>query len=538
MIIQNLNLTLGMQVVFKNCNVKIDENSKVGVIGVNGAGKTTLFKTIIGDIDPDAGDIIMKKNTRIGYLPQTISFDESDKEITALDYIKEGRPIQKLQYDLRMLENEMAKPNVDNMDFLLLEYTKISDLLDFWEQYEADAVLDKIITGMNISPEILSIKIANMSGGEKSKIAFARLLYSKPNVLLLDEPTNHLDKQSRDWVIDYLKAYKGQVLIISHDYDFLNKVVDKILYIDKQKHDMSLFNGDYNKFKKVYNEIKLTNQRLVDKQEREEQKLIKVIETAEGGSVKRKRLAKSREKELEKLRQHKIEKMVDDKVADITLINDDEYNKIPLRITDLNFSYSHTPLLRKINLCLSAGERVLIAGKNGVGKSTLLKLIVNQLTPQNGEIKLGAKTKIAYYDQEQKEINSTDKTILDFFENQGFPQKHIRTVLSKYLFWGDQLLKPIKVLSPGEKCRLSFAKLSLTKSNLMLLDEPTNHLDFQTQEVIANNLNKYTGTILLVSHNPEFVEKLNITNMLLLPEGKMRYYNKEILKKIQSHNEK
>lgn len=536
MIIKNLNLSLGTQIIFKDCNLRLDDNCKVGLIGINGAGKTTLFKLITKQLSPDSGEIILMKNSRIGYLPQTIDFNQINPNITVLEYIKSGRPIEQLETKLHLIEETLSK-NDTNVDNLLREYSKISSLLDFWDRYEADSILEKIIKGMNINEELLNQELSSLSGGEKSKIAFAKLLYSKPTTLLLDEPTNHLDKESREWCIEYLKSYKGQVLIISHDYDFLDSIVDKILFIDKQSHNISLYNGNYTTFKKIYEEIKLSNSRLVKKQEDEESKLLKIIKSFDGASGKRKKMAFSKEKALERLRRDKVERIEDARIANIQLIADEDQNKTPLSIQNLTFSYDSNTLLKNINLSISSKERILIAGNNGVGKSTLLKLIVKELKPKNGEIFIGSKTKIAYYDQEQFEINNTDKTILEYFEHLGHTQKEIRAVLSRYLFWGDQLEKRISVLSPGEKCRLSFAKLSLKRSNLMILDEPTNHLDFDTQNTIANNLNEYNGTIILVSHNPDFVEKLNIDKMFILPKGKMIYYDRSLLEKIQEYNE-
>ena len=537
MIIENLNLTFGTQVIFKNCNLRLDGNCKVGVIGVNGAGKTTFFRLITNEILPDSGKIILNKNTRIGYLPQTIDLT-SFGELTVIEYIKQGRPIDKLKDRATQLEKLMTSCDELDMKRYLNEYGEVIGLLDFWDQYEIDSIILKIISGMNISENILNLKIKNLSGGEKSRVAFARLLYSKPNFLILDEPTNHLDKESRDWCIEYLKTYKGQLLIISHDYQFLNSIVDKILYIDKQKHNMTLFNGNYDHFLKIYQEIKLTNEREVKKQEAEESKLKEIIRSLEGVSGKRKKMAFSKQKALEKLQANKIESIKEDKVAKIKFNVYNEHNKVPLAIKNLYFSYANKPLLKNINFTIGFGEKILIAGKNGVGKSTLLKLIMKQLTPNMGEIVIGTKTKIAYYDQEQKEINSTKETILEYFKHSNATLKQIRAMLSRYLFYGDDLDKYIKNLSPGEKCRLSFAKLSLIDSNFMILDEPTNHLDFQTQEVILNNLKQFKGNILLVSHNPNFVEGLNIDKMFILPEGNMLNYDRKKLEEIQKYNEK
>ena len=262
MIIENLNLGFGPQIVFANCNLRLDDNCKVGLIGINGAGKTTLFRLITKEILPDSGQILLNKHSRLGYLPQTIDLTNFG-DLTAIEYIKQGRPIDVLEKRASELETIMESCNKEDLKKYLDKYTKVINLLDFWDRYETDTIIKKIVSGMNIPENILNLHIKNLSGGEKSKVAFARLLYSKPNVLLLDEPTNHLDKVGRDWCIDYLKKYKGQLLIISHDYQFLNEIVDKILYIDKQKHNMSLFNGNYNQFVKIYEELRTANERVV-----------------------------------------------------------------------------------------------------------------------------------------------------------------------------------------------------------------------------------------------------------------------------------
>ena len=536
MIIENLNLSFGPQIVFANCNLRLDDNCKVGLIGINGAGKTTLFRLITKEILPDSGQILLNKHSRLGYLPQTIDLTNFG-DLTAIEYIKQGRPIDVLEKRASELETIMESCNKEDLKKYLDKYTKVINLLDFWDRYETDTIIKKIVSGMNIPENILNLHIKNLSGGEKSKVAFARLLYSKPNVLLLDEPTNHLDKVGRDWCIDYLKKYKGQLLIISHDYQFLNEIVDKILYIDKQKHNMSLFNGNYNQFVKIYEELRTANERVVKKQEAEEKKLQRIIDSLIGVSGKRKKMAFSKEKALERLQAEKVEKMHDDRIAKVKLVAYADHNKVPLEIRNLNFSYNKKPLLNNISFSVGAGERILIAGNNGVGKSTLLKLIMKELTPDSGEIRIGSKTRFAYYDQEQKEVNSTDKTILEYFQDTNVSTKQTRGVLSRYLFSGDQLYKSIKILSPGEKCRLSFSKLSLKSSNFMVLDEPTNHLDAQTQKVIAENLNEFDGNILLVSHNPDFVESLSIDKMLILPAGKMYNYDRAKLEEIQRHNE-
>ncbi len=532
----NLSLSFGDQIIFNKESVVISNRDKIGVVGVNGAGKTTLFKVIRGEIIPDSGEIRMEKNARIGYLPQLIHLD---KESSAYDYIYSGRPIRKLQYRQKELEKQMEEcKNEQDLKVLFHKYDENRKALDYWEEYSADSILEKIINGMHISDDLLKLPVNKISGGEKSKIAFARVLFENPNVLMLDEPTNHLDAESRNWVINYLKNYVGTVLIISHDTKFLDSIVDKILFLDKQTHSLKLFTGNYSKFLKLFEEYKRTINRKVEAQEAHEKKLESIILAAEGGSVKRKRQAKSREKELEKIRKNKIERIEECKKANIKIQSSKESEKIPIRVNNLTFGYDkNKPLIKNLSFIINSKERFLIAGHNGAGKSTLLKLIINELTPQEGSILIGAKTLIAYYDQEQKNL-FTEETILEHFEKKGISQKNIRAMLSRFLFYEKDLHKRLSVLSPGERCRIAFAEIAFKKANLIILDEPTNHLDPITQQIISTNFREYDGTILVVSHNPDFVESLGVDKVLLLPSEKIINYDRKIIEKIKIANEK
>lgn len=534
--IDKLGLSFGEQVILKNASCNIGPVDKVGIVGVNGAGKTTFLKLITGELLPDEGKISFLKTDRLGYLPQVINLND---DRLVYDYIYSARPIEKYQGKAKLLENQMAQVKSDSeLKILFNEYDNVRKYLDYWEEYSADSTLRKITKGLNISEEMLNLPVMSLSGGEKSKVAFAKLLFEKPNIILLDEPTNHLDTQSKDWVINYLKDYKGCVLIISHDIKFLNQITDKTLLVDKLTHSLQLFNGNYNKFTALYEEYKLTINREVKAQEEKEKKLVDFITRAEGGSGKMKKLAKSREKELEKLRENKIEEIKANKSAKITIKSSGNSAKCPLEIKNVSFGYNKSkPLIKNLSVSLNDKEKLLIAGNNGVGKSTLLKLIMNELKPITGEIFKNPKTKIAYYDQEQKNLFG-DETILEHFISQGLTQKEIRGMLGRFLFYGNDVNKKLSVLSPGERCRVAFAQIALQDSNMIILDEPTNHLDPTTQKLIASNFHDYDGAMLLVSHNPEFVEDLEIDKMLILPEQKMLNYDRTLLEKIQKNNEK
>lgn len=537
--IKNLTMSFGTQVLFENINLNIPENEKVGVVGVNGAGKTTFFKIVMGLEYPDDGKIILKNGSRVSWLPQVITEDVEDLNINVLDYLMLGRPIVSLNDKLQRLYEELANPNCDQ-NKVYGEIDKIQKQLGYWDVYNAESILLKIIDGMNIDDTILNKKLGELSGGQKSKVAFAKLLYSKPEVILLDEPTNHLDEESKKYVIEYLKGYKGSVFIISHDIDFLNQVTTKTLFLDKRTRKLELFDGNYNKFKKLQLEREEALLRQAQIQQQEENKLREIVNKYANASGNRKRMAQDREKKLEKLMKEKIQVLDKNKTIDFKIGITREDSKQPLKITDLSFKYDKTDsnnIIDHLNFELSRGEKFLIVGENGAGKSTLLKLIVGLLEPDSGYIKLGNKTDIGYYAQEL-ELLDNESTILDNLISMGYNQRQLRSILSKFLFYGNDVYKNVSVLSPGEKSRVALAKISLSGANMLLLDEPTNHLDPETQNLIAEVFKNYDGTMIVVSHNPEFVDNLGIERLLILPEGKISYYDRDIVEHYQTLNKR
>lgn len=528
--IDNLCMSFGTQVIFDNASFQVNNNDKVGIIGVNGAGKSTLLNILLGNLTPDSGTIKLDTKIKIGYLPQVIMDDVEDKEETVFDYLLEGRPIKNLKKELEDLYQTIA--TIDN-DYELKKYYKkinrVSEMLEYYDEYNAESILLKIISGMNINDELLDLKLKDISGGQKSKIAFARLLYSNPEILLLDEPTNHLDLDTKDYIIDYLKKYHGIILVISHDTEFLNEVTNKTLYVDKIKHDTTIYNGNYEKYQKIKQERDLAKKRLYDRQIKEEEKLKKIIAKYIGGNEKKANIAKDRIKKLERLQKEKVTLEKSNNYTRFNIqINRPSYS-IPLKCNNLTFGYDEDNLLyQNLNFDLSRGEKLLVVGENGIGKTTLLRLIMGYLKPIEGNIEITDKTDISYYAQEH-EILDINKNILDNFKNFGLADYEIRRILGSFLFSGDDIYKNISVLSPGERSRVALAKISLSGANTLLLDEPTNHLDPMTQVIIADTFKTYEGTMLIVSHNLDFVDNLGINRMLLLPSGRITYYDRDIV---------
>lgn len=533
--IDNLSLSFGTAEVYKNLTIEFNQNDKVGIIGVNGAGKTTLFKLILGELTPDAGTITV--SSKIGYLPQVIE-DNFDKEMSVFDYLLSARPIKELENKLTNLYEQIAtEKNEHNLKKYMKDITKVEDELTYYEQYNAESELLKIIAGMNIDDTLLDLKLKNLSGGQKSKIAFARLLYSKPETLLLDEPTNHLDLDTKDYIIEYLKNYKGLILVISHDTSFLDEITNKTLYIDKNKKTGTLYNGSYSKYEKIKKERELATSRLHDKQQKEEEKLKEIIARYIRGNEKKANIAKDRQKKLEKLLSEKVEVEKKNKYTKFKINIKYPSYSIPMSCNNLTFGYTEENLLyQNLTFDLIRGEKFLIVGENGIGKTTLLKLIMNILTPLEGSINISEKTLIGYYAQEHDLLNK-EKTIKENFSDSGLTDYELRRFLGSFLFTNDDIFKKINILSPGERSRVALAKIALSGANTLLLDEPTNHLDPMTQLIIADTFKDYEGTMLVVSHNLEFVDNLGIERMLLLPSGRIMYYDKNVVLHYELLNE-
>ena len=526
---ENMFLAFGSETIYDDANFRIEEKDKVGVVGVNGAGKTTLFKIILKEERLDAGKVTIN-NKKIGYLPQEISF--KDKEMIVLDYLYSARPIEKLEKELNNIYEKLTSVENKEQTRLLKKAEKIQNELDSLHQYSAEDELLSIIDNMKIESDLLEMKVGNLSGGQKSKIAFARLLYENADILLLDEPTNHLDMKTKDFVINYLKSYHGMVLVISHDIDFLNEVITKIMFINKVTHKIKIYKGNYTEFKRLYAEEMLQKELRIKEQEREIKELSEVVKKAEQASRTNhnlKRLGQSRKKMLDKKLEELETRDTEYKTVSMKVEPLEKSGKIPIEVEHLTFHYPNkNNLYYNLSFQLQRGEKFLIVGENGVGKSTLLKLILNNLSPIKGNIIYGYNVKIAYYAQEL-EILDEEKTILENVDNPHYNDLELRTFLGNFLFTKDDVFKKVKVLSPGEKARVALCKILLERANIIILDEPTNHFDPETQKIIGENFKNYTGTLIMVSHNPSFVEQIGVTRMLILPEGKIVEYQKELL---------
>lgn len=525
----NMNLAFGLETIYDNAEFITEPLDKVGVVGVNGAGKTTLFRLLLHEIELDGGTLIAGKS-RIGYLPQEIVVD--DENTTVWEYLSSGRPIKKINDRLNEIYSLLESADEKQTPALLSEMGKLQDESEYYDVYNADDILLDLAIDMNIDPDLFDKKMTELSGGQKSKTAFARVLFSNPEILLLDEPTNHLDVETKNFVTQYLKNYHGSVFIISHDVDFLNQIVNKILFVNKVTHKISVYSGNYDVYKKKRAEELRNRELLIARQEKEIKELSDFVQKANQASRTNhaiKRMGQDRAIKLEKKKQELQTREQVYKRVKMDIKPRREGAQIPLEVRGLSFAYpNERPLYGDLSFTLNGKERFLVVGENGVGKSTLLKLLVGILTPQKGSIRYNPKTDVAYYAQELESLNPTE-TVLENVKNDHYAEWQLRSILSNFLFYEDDVNKKVEVLSPGEKARIALCKILLQKANLLILDEPTNHLDPETQKIIGGNFNVFDGTIIVVSHNPSFVEQIGISRMLILPSGKIAEYSRELL---------
>ena len=524
-----INLAFGTEVIYEDADFYIDTHDKVGIVGVNGAGKTTLFHVLLHEQELDSGTI-STGNSRIGYLPQEITIEDESR--TVLEYLKRGRPINKLEAELNVIYKKLESAGTAEHAMLFKQMEKLQSHLESYDYYEADSILLHIIDRMGISSGLLDMPLNRLSGGQKSQIAFGRVLYSKSDILLLDEPTNHLDAAAREFVIEFLKGYQGMVLIISHDVSFLNQIVNKILFIHKATHKISVYEGNYDTYKKKYALEQRLREQAIAQEEKEIRELEEFVRRANQASRTNhalKRMGQERALRLEKKRSMKQTRDRIYKRVKMDLRTMREGGGIPLEVEHLSFHYPNQSLLyRDLSFQIHEKERFLIVGENGAGKSTLLKLIMGIHSPDTGSIHVHPKTDVAYYAQELEQID-LQKTILENAWTDGYTEKQLRSVLSNFLFYADDIHKKAEILSPGEKARIALCKVLLQRANLLILDEPTNHLDPETQSIIGGNFHLFEGTIMVVSHNPWFVEQIGVNRVLILPSGRIVDYSRELL---------
>ena len=514
----------GIRDVLKDITFSINEGDKVGIIGANGEGKSTLFKIITKEISQDSGEIFIDKNKTLGYLSQNLALD-SDKNIYE-ETLSVFDELLNIEERLSSLEIKMNEPydenNASYHDKLIKDYTTLQDIYSHKGGYIYKGEISRVLKGLGFTEDDFYKSINTLSGGQKTRVALCKLLLRKPDIILLDEPTNHLDLEAISWLEDYMKNYKGTVLVISHDRFFLDSVTTSTFEVIGGK--VECYNVPYSKFidlrKKNY-EAKLKAYNLQQAEIKRQEAIIEKFRSF--NREKSIRAAESREKALEKM--ERIEAPAHEKEGSkIKFEASIKSGYDVLHIEDMNKSYGEKTLFTNLNIDLKRGEKVALIGKNGRGKTTLFKIIMDKVEADKGVKVLGTNVNVGYYDQEQSDLN-LDKTILDevWDEFPNLTTSKLRSYLASFLFTGDDVFKVINTLSGGEKCRINLLKLMLSKSNLLLLDEPTNHLDIISREALEDAILEYDGTLMVISHDRYFLNKVIGRILELKEEGVSEY---------------
>lgn len=503
-----LSKSFGSETILSNVKLEIKDLDRIAIVGRNGAGKSTLLKIMAGELSYDTGELIKPKELTIGYLSQHMELKSGktiwNELVTVFDHLKQQ------EENLRKIEEKLQdteKLSNDEYQSLLSEYDRLQHAYQTGGGYTYEAEIKAVLNGLNFQDYDYHTMISELSGGQKTRLALGKLLLQKPQLLLLDEPTNHLDIETLGWLESYLSGYPGAVVIVSHDRYFLDKTVSLVYEISR--HETKKYHGTYSKFLEQKAADYERERKEFEKQQTEIKRMEDFVQRniARASTTKR---AQSRRKQLERM--ERVDRPLGDE-ASMSFSFDIERrsgNDV-LKIEDLSLRYPDEDeyTFKQANLRLTRGERVVLIGPNGVGKTSLLKILIGKLQATNGSFELGTNVKIGYYDQEQANLSS-NKTVLQELWDE-YPlvmEKDIRTVLGNFLFSGDDVLKTVDQLSGGEKARLALAKLMMQKANLLILDEPTNHLDIDSKEVLEAALMDYPGTILFVSHDRYFINRI------------------------------
>ena len=506
------------EVLFDNINLQVDERDRIALVGKNGAGKSTLLKILVGEEEPTSGEINKKKDISLSYLAQDSRFESENTIYDEMLHVFDD--LRRTEKQLRQMELEMGEKSGEDLDKLMSDYDRLSENFRQAGGFTYEADIRAILNGFKFDESMWQMKIAELSGGQNTRLALAKMLLEKPNLLVLDEPTNHLDIETIAWLENYLVNYSGALIIVSHDRYFLDKVAT--ITLDLTKHSLDRYVGNYSRFVELKEQKLATEAKNYEKQQKEIAALEDFVNRnlVRASTTKR---AQSRRKQLEKM-QRLDKPEAGKKSANMTFQSEKMSGNVVLTVENAAIGYDGEILSEPINLDLRKMNAVAIVGPNGIGKSTFIKSIVDQIPFIKGEKRFGANVEVGYYDQTQSKLTPSN-TVLDELWNDFklTPEVEIRNRLGAFLFSGDDVKKSVGMLSGGEKARLLLAKLSMENNNFLILDEPTNHLDIDSKEVLENALIDFDGTLLFVSHDRYFINRV-ATHVLELSENGSTLY--------------
>ena len=506
------------EVLFDNINLQVDERDRIALVGRNGAGKSTLLKILVGEEEPTSGEINKKKDISLSYLAQDSRFESENTIYNEMLHVFDD--LRRAETQLRQMELEMGEKSGEDLDKLMADYDRLSENFRQTSGFTYEADIRAILNGFKFDESMWQTKIAELSGGQNTRLALAKMLLEKPNLLVLDEPTNHLDIETIAWLENYLVNYSGALIIVSHDRYFLDKVAT--ITLDLTKHSLDRYVGNYSRFVELKEQKLATEAKNYEKQQKEIAALEDFVNRnlVRASTTKR---AQSRRKQLEKM--ERLDKPeAGKKSANMTFQSEKTSGNVVLTVENAAIGYDGEILSEPINLDLRKMNAVAIVGPNGVGKSTFIKSIVDQIPLIKGEKRFGANVEVGYYDQTQSKLTPSNSVLDELWNDFKLtPEVEIRNRLGAFLFSGDDVKKSVGMLSGGERARLLLAKLSMENNNFLILDEPTNHLDIDSKEVLENALIDFDGTLLFVSHDRYFINRV-ATHVLELSENGSTLY--------------
>ena len=517
----NISKAFGTEEILKHVSFHVEDHEKAAIVGINGAGKSTLLKIIVGELAADEGSVTITKGKTLGYLAQ---HQDLHSQTTIYDSLLEvKRPILEMEQQIRTLELQMKHAEGEKLETMLNTYSRLNHEFELLNGYAWQSEITGVLKGLGFVEEEFSKPVSELSGGQKTRVSLGKLLLSKPDIILLDEPTNHLDISSVQWLEDFLRSYKGAVFVISHDRYFLDRITNRTFELEHGK--LTIYKGNYSTYLKLKAEHNLTVQRNYDNTKKEIDRIYGIVEQQRRWNRERNiKTAESKLKMIERL-ENTLEKPADElETMEFHFDIQKRGGNDVLTVKDISLSYDSKPVFKHVTMDIHRKERIFLIGPNGCGKTSLFRTLLGMQSPDSGSIQFGADIETGYYDQIQAGLHE-DKTVLDEVWDRypSMTQTELRCGLAAFLFFGDDVFKPISALSGGERARVLLLILMLSKANFLMLDEPTNHLDIQSCEALESALQSYEGTLLIISHDRYFINKMADKIYALTPNGIEQY---------------
>ena len=524
-IARDLFIEAGARSLIEEASFSIHAGDKIGLVGANGAGKTTLLRTLAGELEPAEG--AMRRSGVIGYLSQEAALEKiADKEVTALERVLTAREIGSLERHMERVRSQMEAASGEERDRLIHRFSRLDDEFTARGGYVAKAEAKKFAASVGIKGSDLYQKVVTMSGGQRRRVELARVLFAETDILILDEPTNHLDLDAKAWLMDFLASYAGGLLVVSHDLPLLDEAITSVLALDNGR--IEPYRGNYSYYIDERDRRREQRTRERKHQDAKIARLEEGIRRFKGTTEKMAKRARSWETRVEKMKTQRVEVGAKARKIAVRFPQPEQAGRTPLRASGLAKAFGHNVVFVDVDVDIDRGERMIIMGLNGAGKTTLLRILAGVETADLGEVDIGHKATLGYYAQEHEQIEG-GVTVLDHMRRvSAIPDRDLRTILGHFLL-ADKIDQDAGTLSGGEKTKLALAQLVVRGDNVLLLDEPTNNLDPQAKEALLGALRQYTGTLLLVSHDTEFVEALRPDRMILMPDGETDFFDESML---------